>query len=553
MADAVLRGGHATGSSARPRWPRCRDRLRLGHLGRLRRPAGRHRAGHLPGARARAVPRALPRPAVPLGPRQREVGRHDPLPVVRGGSRVCDAPRDQDARCRDESGRSARGAGGGRGARAGGTRRRRPRRARPARCRTSTWPARTASARPATRTSKVWYTVADGVLSDVYYPTIDNTNVETLQYVVTDGATFTDLQTRDMTYTVQSLDRDRDGLPGHQHRASSGSYRWSPTTSPTRAATRVVMQHPAASRPAAADCKVYVRLDATVNGNGGGGAGQRRRRRRGRRHRHRGAWSVSRHRHRRPTPPTATTPSRCTCALRADRPFLAASQRLRRHRQRRAGPARRRPRAGHDVRRARPTATSCRPRRSTPARRPAVHPRARLRHAPQAAAVGTAGAAARTPFDATLGAVRSRLAARTTRAERRRRSLPGLTAAQADGSRGVLPVGQRAEGQRGQDLPGRGRRLAWPARGGRRSAPATCRAASRLLRLLPRGVRPRPVRGVHRAAGRRRRRDRAGDTARSCSSASSWPTAGCRATRWSTARRRPTPAATSSTRRRTRS
>ena len=55
-------------------------------------------------------------------------------------------------------------------------------------------------------TSKVWFTVADGVLSDVYYPTIDNTNIETLQYIVTDGATFTDLQTRDMTYTVEPLD-----------------------------------------------------------------------------------------------------------------------------------------------------------------------------------------------------------------------------------------------------------------------------------------------------------------------------------------------------------
>src|SRR3989454_9303658 len=28
-------------------------------------------------------------------------------------------------------------------------------------------------------TSKVWFTIANGVLSDVYYPTIDNTNVET--------------------------------------------------------------------------------------------------------------------------------------------------------------------------------------------------------------------------------------------------------------------------------------------------------------------------------------------------------------------------------------
>src|SRR5579875_592520 len=35
-------------------------------------------------------------------------------------------------------------------------------------------------------TSKVWFTVANGVLSDVYYPTNDNTNVKTLQYIVTD-------------------------------------------------------------------------------------------------------------------------------------------------------------------------------------------------------------------------------------------------------------------------------------------------------------------------------------------------------------------------------
>src|SRR5260370_42013072 len=55
-------------------------------------------------------------------------------------------------------------------------------------------------------TSRVWYTVAGGVLSDVYYPTIDNTNVETLQYIVTDGLTFTDLQARGMSYTVQPLD-----------------------------------------------------------------------------------------------------------------------------------------------------------------------------------------------------------------------------------------------------------------------------------------------------------------------------------------------------------
>ena len=116
-------------------------------------------------------------------------------------------------------------------------------------------------------TSKVWYTVANGVLSDVYTPTVDNTNVETLQYVVTDGSTFTDLQTRDMTYTVQAT--DPGGLacrvtstPRH------GGYRLVTdyVTDPARDA--VVMRTRLEGPPA---LKVFVRYDATVNGNGGGG------------------------------------------------------------------------------------------------------------------------------------------------------------------------------------------------------------------------------------------------------------------------------------------
>src|SRR5262245_64101617 len=59
------------------------------------------------------------------------------------------------------------------------------------------------------RTSKVWYTIADGVLSDVYYPTADTTNVETLQYVATDGATVTDLQTRHTTHEVRPHTAER--------------------------------------------------------------------------------------------------------------------------------------------------------------------------------------------------------------------------------------------------------------------------------------------------------------------------------------------------------
>ncbi|HWI72237.1 MAG TPA: hypothetical protein VNT55_09790, partial [Baekduia sp.] len=74
------------------------------------------------------------------------------------------------------------------------------------------------------RTSKVWFSVANGVLSDVYFPTNDTTNVETLQYVVTDGTSFTDLQTRDMTYTVRALD-DRVPACRVTATAKSGRYR----------------------------------------------------------------------------------------------------------------------------------------------------------------------------------------------------------------------------------------------------------------------------------------------------------------------------------------
>jgi glucodextranase-like protein len=44
------------------------------------------------------------------------------------------------------------------------------------------------------------------VLSDVYSPTIENSDDGTLQCIVTDGRSFTALQQRDMTYTVSSPD-----------------------------------------------------------------------------------------------------------------------------------------------------------------------------------------------------------------------------------------------------------------------------------------------------------------------------------------------------------
>jgi glucoamylase len=123
-------------------------------------------------------------------------------------------------------------------------------------------------------TSKVWYTVADGVLSDVYEPTVDNTNVSTLQYVVTDGSSFTDLQTRDMTYTVSA---DPTGMActvtakdqAHGYQLSTVYL-----TDPTR--DTVLMHTTLAALPGRhtniAALRVYARLDAHANGTGGGGS-----------------------------------------------------------------------------------------------------------------------------------------------------------------------------------------------------------------------------------------------------------------------------------------
>jgi glucoamylase len=53
-------------------------------------------------------------------------------------------------------------------------------------------------------TSKVWFTVAKGVTTEVFYPRLDIPNMQDMQYIVTDGSTFTDLE-RDKTSHAVSM------------------------------------------------------------------------------------------------------------------------------------------------------------------------------------------------------------------------------------------------------------------------------------------------------------------------------------------------------------
>ena len=127
--------------------------------------------------------------------------------------------------------------------------------------------------------SKAWYTVAGGVLSDVYEPTIDNTDVSTLQYIVTDGSTFTDLQARDMTYTVAA---DPTGMACTVTSTDAKHGYRLVTTYLTDPARDTVLMHThlqglPGSGVSLAGLHLYARLDAHVNGNGGGGSRECRR------------------------------------------------------------------------------------------------------------------------------------------------------------------------------------------------------------------------------------------------------------------------------------
>lgn len=53
--------------------------------------------------------------------------------------------------------------------------------------------------------SPVWFTIARGILNEVYYPTVDRPQVRDLQYLITDGATFFHDERRHLISTVEYL------------------------------------------------------------------------------------------------------------------------------------------------------------------------------------------------------------------------------------------------------------------------------------------------------------------------------------------------------------
>ncbi len=119
-------------------------------------------------------------------------------------------------------------------------------------------------------TSKVWFTVAGGVLSDTYWPTVDATNVHTLQYLVTGvsrGQSFTDLQTRDMNYSVLP---DPTGMSCTVVAFSVNHGYQITTTYIADPARNAVLMRTSFKGPRRD--QLYVRLDPLAGGTGGGGS-----------------------------------------------------------------------------------------------------------------------------------------------------------------------------------------------------------------------------------------------------------------------------------------
>ncbi|MBG6137455.1 glycoside hydrolase family 15 protein [Longispora fulva] len=76
----------------------------------------------------------------------------------------------------------------------------------------------------ATTGSKVWFTLGQGVTHEIYYPQVDTANVQDLQFVVSDGATFTELE-RDATNHTTTLTDQRSLSYDQVNTAKSGKYK----------------------------------------------------------------------------------------------------------------------------------------------------------------------------------------------------------------------------------------------------------------------------------------------------------------------------------------
>src|ERR1700728_4095823 len=53
--------------------------------------------------------------------------------------------------------------------------------------------------------SRIWYTIWRGILTEVYYPTVDRPQIRDLQFLVSDGETFFHEEKRRLKSTIEAI------------------------------------------------------------------------------------------------------------------------------------------------------------------------------------------------------------------------------------------------------------------------------------------------------------------------------------------------------------
>lgn len=122
-----------------------------------------------------------------------------------------------------------------------------------------------------TTTSTLWYTLGSGIVNEVYYPQVDTPDTHDLQYLVTDGSSFTDQEKTDTVHEVALAD-PRALSYRQTNTARNGRYRITKTyvTDPARSTLLVRTRFQVLS---GGPLRLYVLYNPSLGGRGMGDTG----------------------------------------------------------------------------------------------------------------------------------------------------------------------------------------------------------------------------------------------------------------------------------------
>ncbi len=120
-----------------------------------------------------------------------------------------------------------------------------------------------------TTRSKVWFTLADGVMTEVYYPTLDVPNVQTLQLIIVAAGGKVETESEDTNHSIQVLDNARSLSYQQENRAKSGAYTITKTylTDPERSSVFVDVNF-RWNASSECGCALYLYYDPSLNNSG---------------------------------------------------------------------------------------------------------------------------------------------------------------------------------------------------------------------------------------------------------------------------------------------